>query len=61
MTALMANPRVRSAAEVFGPGLVIVIGTILIFGVSPIAEPGVYVISLFCHNTWVSDTTVTLH
>lgn len=24
-------------------------------------EPGVYVFSLFCHNTWVCDTTVTLH
>lgn len=23
-------------------------------------EPGVYVISLFCHNTWVCDTVVTL-
>jgi len=24
-------------------------------------EPGVYVIDLFCHNTWVCDTTLTLH
>jgi hypothetical protein len=24
-------------------------------------EPGVYVVDLFCHNTWVCDTTVTLH
>jgi hypothetical protein len=24
-------------------------------------EAGVYVIDLFCHNTWVCDTTVTLH
>lgn len=24
------------------------------------AEPGVYVVSLFCHNTWVCDTAVTL-
>ena len=23
--------------------------------------PGVYVVDLFCHNTWVCDTTVTLH
>ena len=46
MNAVLANPRVRSAAEVFGPGLVIVVGTIAIFGVNPIAEPGVYVIGL---------------
>jgi branched-chain amino acid transport system permease protein len=46
VNAVLANPRVRSAAEVFGPGLVIVVGTILIFGVNPIAEPGVYVIGL---------------
>lgn len=44
--AVLANPRVRSAAEVFGPGLVILIGTILVFGVNPIEEPGVYVIGL---------------
>src|SRR5438132_6804038 len=24
-------------------------------------EPGVYVVDLFCHNTWMCDTTVTLH
>lgn len=24
-------------------------------------EAGVYVIDLFCHNTWVCDTTLTLH
>lgn len=24
-------------------------------------EPGVYVVDLFCHNTWVCDTTVVLH
>jgi len=24
-------------------------------------EPGVYVVSLFCHNTWVCDTTLLLH
>jgi len=46
MTAVLADPRVRSAAEVFGPGLVILIGTILVFGVNPIEEPGVYVIGL---------------
>lgn len=46
MSAVLANPRVRSAAEVFGPGLVIVVGTIAVFGVNPIAEPGVYVIGL---------------
>lgn len=22
--------------------------------------PGIYVVSLFCHNTWVCDTTVSL-
>jgi branched-chain amino acid transport system permease protein len=46
MNAVLGDPRVRSAAEVFGPGLVIVVGTILIFGVNPIADPGVYVIGL---------------
>ena len=46
MSAVLANPRVRSAAEVFGPGLVIIVGTILVFGVNPIEEPGVYVIGL---------------
>lgn len=25
-----------------------------------VTEPGVYSISLFCHNTWVCDTTLTL-
>jgi hypothetical protein len=24
------------------------------------AEPGVYVVSLFCHNSWVCDTTLSL-
>ncbi len=24
-------------------------------------EPGVYVVDLFCHDTWVCDTTVILH
>ena len=46
MTAVLANPRVRSAAEVFGPGLVIIVGTIVVFGVNPLVDPGVYVIGL---------------
>ena len=25
------------------------------------SEPGLYVVDLFCHNTWVCDTTVLLH
>lgn len=46
MSTRLAGPRARNAADVFGPALVIVVGTMVFFGVNPIAEPGVYVIGL---------------